>query len=68
MPAANLKPKTLYLNGAAIGSATNWREVADLLSRSLGRSVSEQEAKTSGSRRVLHRIGLIAVALKALSL
>jgi hypothetical protein len=49
MPVANLKPKTLDLNGVAIGPATTWHEVAELLSKSLGRSFSPSAAKNKGS-------------------
>jgi hypothetical protein len=44
-----MKLKTVYLNGAAVGSARTWYEVAALLSDLLGIHMSARDAQTRGS-------------------
>jgi hypothetical protein len=44
-----MKLKTVYLNGAAVGSARTWYEVAALLTQLLRFHVSARDAQTRGS-------------------
>ena len=44
-----MKLKTVYLNGAAVGSARTWHEVAALLTDLLRIHVSARDAQTHGS-------------------
>ena len=44
-----MRPKTLYLNGVAVGSAATWHEVAAFLTKLLRRVVTAREAQDKGS-------------------
>jgi hypothetical protein len=44
-----VEQKTLYLNDVAVGSASTWHEVAEILSKRLGRQITAREAQNSGS-------------------
>ena len=44
-----MRRKTLYLNGAAVGSARTWHEVAALLTKWLRRTITAREAQDHGS-------------------
>jgi hypothetical protein len=44
-----MKPKPVYFNNAAIGTASTWHEVAALLSKILRSSVTVREAQNHGS-------------------
>jgi hypothetical protein len=46
---ASMKLKTVYLNGAAVGSGRTWYEVAALLTELLRFHVSARDAQTRGS-------------------
>ncbi|MGO8915150.1 MAG: hypothetical protein ACLQJR_04515 [Stellaceae bacterium] len=41
--------KPVYFNGAPIGSASNWHEVAALLSKVLRSSITVRDAQNHGS-------------------
>lgn len=45
-----MKPKPVYFNNAAIGSASTWHEVAALLSKILRSSITVREAQNHGIR------------------
>jgi hypothetical protein len=44
-----VQQKTVYLNDVAIGSASTWHEVAELVSKRLGRTITAREAQNNGS-------------------
>jgi hypothetical protein len=44
-----MRGKPLYVNGIAIGSARTWHEVAEILTKRLGRLVTGREAQSYGS-------------------
>lgn len=44
-----MQQKTVYLNDVAIGSARTWHEVAELVAKRLGRTITAREAQNSGS-------------------
>jgi hypothetical protein len=44
-----MKPKTVYLNEQAVGSARSWHEVAALLTKWFGRTISARAALDVGS-------------------
>jgi hypothetical protein len=44
-----MKPKPVYLNGAPVGFARTWHEVAMLLTALLRRGISSRDAQNNGS-------------------
>jgi hypothetical protein len=44
-----MRRKTLYLNDVAVGSASTWHEVAELLTKLFRRVITSREAQRHGS-------------------
>jgi hypothetical protein len=44
-----MRRKTIYFNDVAIGSASTWHEVAEILTKLLRRVVTSREAQRNGN-------------------